>query len=156
MTDEQKAYELIINRTILKPKLFGTLTYATTRRPAKYSMNPQADYFEFGVNLSKYLQTHLILYGGVGHDHHFHFIATLPEKTMVDDKLCLDVERLWTKGIKSVRLYDTQRPGAWYTLKKHDVFDAGLDKVFCPKKYNECCGKKGCVLERKIELLKRF
>ena len=154
MTDEQKAYELIINQTSFKPRMFGTLTYSTRSRPGRFSLNPASDFFEFGIAVARYFGRHIILYGGIGHDHHFHFIINFPEKFQFKTEHCLDVERLWTKGIKSVVPYDHSRPGAWYTLKQHDVFDASLNKVFCPKTNPACRGRKGCLLERKKGLLK--
>ena len=152
-----EAYENILYSTRFKPAYYIHLTYAEARRPSKYSVFPEQDLNKFLQAVSFSIGQHIKPFVGVGKDHHSHGVICCLEDYEASISHARQIERLWRNGMKRVEVFDRERAGAgYYTLAKHDVFDADFSKVYCPRIHHRCkASKKGCPFKWKKELLDR-
>jgi len=152
----KQAYQEILYSTVFDPAYYIHTTYASARRPSRYSVFPTQDIDKLLHQVKQKLGIHLVCFGGSGDQHHFHGVICAPKSHTPTDINAKKINDLWNHGLCKTSVFDHEIIGAGkYTLECHEVFDASMNRVYCPKIHHDCKGKKNCIFKKKKGLIDR-
>ena len=153
----KQAYQEILYSTVFSPGYYLHTTYAQSRMPSRYSVFPHQDIDKLLHQVKQRLGIHLVCFGGTGERHHFHGVICTPKSHEPTEHNAKLINNFWTHGLSKTSVFNHDIIGAGkYTLECHEVFDASLNRVYCPKIHHDCKTRGGCIFKKKKGLLNKL